>query len=128
MIGTASQFRRLVAVVVLPIFLYGCTTWEVQTVAPAQSIAEAPDKVRVTLTNGSEQVLENPQMVNDTLLSGEQNATTSLYPLSSIEHLAFKKTKLLATIMTVVGAVVVVGLVFISVVCTIGNCAPGGGG
>ena len=37
------QFRRLVAVVVLPMFLFGCTTWEVQTVSPEIAYAFGSD-------------------------------------------------------------------------------------
>ena len=82
---------RPVAVVVRQMNLTAFTTWEVQTVTPAQSIAEEPYEVRVTLTNGGTLVLKNPQIANDTLLSGERNGETITLPLSSIDHLALKR-------------------------------------
>ena len=77
------------------------TTWKVQTVAPAQSIAENPNEVQVTLTSGSTVVLKNPRIAMDTLVIGVRDGEYIALPLSSIDHLALKKTNPLATIVGV---------------------------
>ncbi len=109
-----SQFRRLVAIIVLPMFLFGCTKWQVQEMAPAQFIEEEqPEKIRVTRTDGTKTVLENPQVSGDTL-SGVREGLGVTISLSSVEALAVRKTDVGASIAT--GFLVVVVLLGIAVV------------
>ena len=70
----------------------------------------------MTLTNEDRVVLENPEMRNDTLVSGEQDGQTILYALSSIDEVAVKKSDPASTIFltVVVLGVVVVGVLVLS--------------
>lgn len=62
------RFSRIIAGVLLPIYLTGCMTWKTQEVSPQQVIAERqPGKMRVTLTNGRQFVLSHPGVSGDTL-------------------------------------------------------------
>ena len=64
--------RRLTCRLLLPAFLAGCSSWHVQEVSPQQLITEdQPGKIRVTLTDGSQIVLEQPRVSGDTLIGCE---------------------------------------------------------
>ena len=64
-----STLRRLTCCLLLPAFLAGCSSWWVQEVSPQQLITEdQPEKIRVTLTDGSQMVLEQPRVSGDTLM------------------------------------------------------------
>ncbi len=109
-----SQFRRLVAVVVLPMYLAACTSWQVQEVAPAQVIAEEqPTEVRVTRTDGTDFVLENPQVSGDTL-SGVREGIQLSISLSTVDAIAVRKSDVGLSIAT--GFLVVAALFGILVV------------
>lgn len=108
-----SQFRRLVAVVVLPMYLAACTSWQVQEVAPAQMLEEEqPTEVRVTRTDGSAFVLENPQVSGDTL-SGVRDGLQMSISLSTVDAIAVRKSDTGKTI----------GVAFLSVVLVAGAVA-----
>ncbi len=62
----------------------------------------------MTLTSGDRVVLDNPEMRNDTLVSGVRDGQTFLYSLSSIDEVAVKETN---TVGTAVITVLVLGAV-----------------
>ena len=126
--------RRLTCCLLLPVYLAGCSSWYVQEVTPQQLVTEGqPKKIRVTLTDGSQVVLEQPRVSGDTLMGkfapkgvapsaqvfvrGEQVSI----PLSDVTDVAIqrtdaaKTTKLIVWTVLVVGAAVVV--VAYSIVC-----------
>ncbi len=92
--------RRLIACILLPSYLVACTTWKTQEASPQQVLAEEqPDKVQVTLTDGSQLVLEEPAVSGDTL-SGD------------VLSIAVKKTDPTAgAVLGVIGTVVLVGAI-----------------
>lgn len=96
--------RRLTCYLLLPAFLAGCSSWYVQEVSPQQLVTgEQPEKIRVTLTDGSQVVLEQPRVSGDTLMGcrifevqGQQRCPSDLgavsIPLSDVTDVAIPKT------------------------------------
>jgi hypothetical protein len=67
--------RRARPLLLLLIYLSGCTSWQVEQVAPAQLIAERqPSRVRVTRADQSRVVLRDPTIVGDTLVGALDSA------------------------------------------------------
>ncbi len=90
--------RRFIACVLLPCYLAACTSWKTQQVSPQQVISEEqPDWIRVTLTDGSQRVLEQPAVSGD-ILSGLSDAGTPVHiPLADVVDVAVEKTNALKT-------------------------------
>ncbi len=98
------KLRRLTCCLLLPVYLAGCSSWHVQEVSPQQLITEEqPGKIRVTLTDGSQVVLEQPRVSGDTLMgrvagkgvtpSGEMFVSEQMsIPLSNVTDVAIQKT------------------------------------
>ena len=92
--------RRLTCCLLLPAFLAGCSSWYVQEVGPQQLITkEQPGKIRVTLTDGSQMVLDQPRVSGDTLMGcqlfevqGQQGCPIVSIPLSDVTDVAIEKT------------------------------------
>lgn len=67
--------RRARPLLLLVIYLLGCTSWQVQQVAPPQLIAERqPSRVRVTRADQSRVVLRDPTIVGDALVGALDSA------------------------------------------------------
>ena len=130
--------RRLTCCLLLPAFLAGCSSWYVQEVSPQQLLTEEqPGKIRVTLTDGSQVVLQQPRVSGDTLMgrvagkgrtpSGEMFVSEQMsIPLSDVADVAIQRTDagkttafILGTVVVVGGAVVLVGYL---IVCGSGDC------
>ncbi len=130
--------RRLTCCLLLPAFLAGCSSWYVQEVGPQQLITEdQPGKIRVTLTDGSQVVLEQPRVSGDTLMgriaskgvtpSGEMFVSEQMsIPLSDVADVAIQKTDAGKTTALILGTVVVVGAAVVGVgyliVCGSSDC------
>ena len=98
--------RRILSCILLPAYLSSCiTNWEVQRASPEQVVEEQqPSQIRVTTTNQSEMVLDEPRVSGDTLIGLERDLSWgSIYaapdtaaaleiPLADISHVAIKKT------------------------------------
>ncbi|MEE8193417.1 MAG: hypothetical protein V3T74_11770 [Gemmatimonadales bacterium] len=107
--------RRLIACILLPCYLVACSTWKTQEASPQQVLAdEQPDKVRVTLADGSQVVLEEPVISGDTLTGVAEGQQRSI-PLSDVADVQVKKTEALLTAAFVFGTVVVVGALALGV-------------
>jgi len=120
------QFRQLVAVVVLPMYLAACSPWQVSEVAPAQFLEqEQPEEIRITQTDGTEFFLQDPQVVADRdELTGTRDGLTGFYiPLADVESIAVHKTSADAAI----GALLIAGLLVL-VVIAVSNCEDVGTG
>jgi hypothetical protein len=90
--------RRFIACVLLPCYLVACTSWKTQEVSPQQVIGEEqPDWVKVTLTNGSQRVIDQPTVSGDTLSGLSDTGTPVHIPLADVEHVAIEKTSALKT-------------------------------
>ncbi len=114
------QLQRVIACILLPCYLLACSSWKTLEVSPVQVISEEqPSKVRLTLTDGSTVVLEQPVVSGDTLTGfGEGEHVT--IPVSDVTHVAVRKKDTGKTVgLVLVGVVVVGGAIVL-------YCAPDG--
>ena len=103
-----SQFTRLIACILLPCYLVACMSWKTQEASPQQVLAdEQPDKVQVTLTDGSQLVLKEPAVSGDTL-SGLDDSTPVHIPLANVSSIAVEGTNAAKTGLAVVGGLALV--------------------
>ncbi len=118
--------RRIIACILLPCYLVACTSWKTQEASPQQVLAdEQPDRVQVTLTDGSQLVLKEPAVSGDTL-SGLDDGNPVHIPLADVSSIAVKGTGGATTGLLLLGVLAVaVGGFFISA-CSGGNCSGGG--
>ena len=113
--------RRFIACILLPCYLVACTSWKTQEASPQQVLAdEQPDKVRVTLTDGSQVVLAEPAISGETLTGSADGQQRSI-PLADVADVEVKKTEALLTSALVLGGVIVAGAVFV-VIAFSGSC------
>ena len=93
-------------------YLAGCTSWQVQQVAPEQLVnAEEPGKVRVLTVQGRQLVFEQPLIRNDSLI-GLVNGLPTRIALNQIAQVEKKQVDAAKNIMLGVG---IVGLLAIAV-------------
>ena len=120
------KLRRLTCCLLLPVYLAGCSSWYVQEVSPQQLIAEEqPGKIRVTRTDGSQVVLEQPRVSGDTLMGcqiievqGQQRCPRVSIPLSDVTDVAIPKTDAGKTAGRIVGTWLVVSTVAFTIFIT----------
>ena len=121
--------RRLTCCLLLPVYLAGCSSWYVQEVSPQQLVTEEqPGKIRVTLTDGSQVVLEQPRVSGDTLMGNAPKVAPSgkvvvsqqvNIPLSDVADVAIQRTDAGKTTGLILGTLLVVGAaVFIIFITT----------
>ncbi len=117
-----STLRRFVCAALLPCYLAACTSWQTQEVSPEQALAdEQPDKVRVTLTDGSQVEVHQPTVARDTLTGFSDGHQVSV-PLASVSELELRESDTGKTIWLTVGIVGGVGLLgFITVWAVFGS-------
>ncbi len=111
------QLQRVIACILLPCYLLACSSWKTLEVSPVQVISEEqPSKVRLTLTDGSTVVLEQPVVSGDTLTGvGEGEHVT--IPVSDVTDVAVRKTNVGASIGLGVLALGVIGAGFYAYLC-----------
>ena len=122
--------RRLIACILLPSYLVACTTWKTQEASPQQVLAEEqPDKVQVTLTDGSQVEVFRPVVSGDTLIglqdwksSGDSLRTEVSIPLTDVSAIEVRETDTAWTILAVFGTVVVVAAIALGVAIEIWCC------
>ncbi len=106
--------RRIIACILLPAYLSACMSWQTQEASPEQVLAEdEPDKVRVTLTDGSQLEVYQPSVSGDTLTGLREGEQVSI-PLASVTQLELRegdtgKSIAAAGIVVGVGALLVGG-------------------
>ncbi len=98
--------RRILSCILLPAYLSSCVTnWKVQRASPEQVVEEEqPSQIRVTTTDHSEIVLDEPRVSGDTLIGLVRDLSSygSIYaapdraaalgiPLADISHVAINK-------------------------------------
>ncbi len=117
------QHRRAISLTLIAAMLgqtVACATWQRQEVSPQRVIAEErPDKVRVTLTDGSQVELADPVVVGDTLRGLEMRAewvNGLTRRESSVSGLELRKTDALLTTALITGIAVAVAGVTAAVV------------
>ncbi len=127
--------RRILSCILLPAYLSSCVTnWEVQRASPEQVVEEEqPSQIRVTTTDHSEIVLDEPRVSGDTLIGLERDLSSfgSIYaapdtasvleiPLADISHVALHKTNAGKSVLLGLGIVVgllVVGTAYVAATC-----------
>jgi hypothetical protein len=103
------------------LLLSGCQSWRVQEVSPAEFMAERrPDAVRLGRPDGSQLVVQQPMVRNDSVVSQAAGDTTGL-PLSDVSAVAVRKVDGIKT----VGAVVLITGVSAALACVAGGCDYG---
>jgi hypothetical protein len=80
---SANLWRGVGFSLLIAPFATACTGWHVQRLAPESVlVARQPTKVRVTRTDGSQQILNHPTLVHDTLVgTGSHGKTPPGTPL-----------------------------------------------
>ena len=107
--------RRIIACILLPCYLVACSSWKTQEASPQQVINEdQPDKVQVTLADGSQLVLEEPAVSGDTL-SGLDDGTPVHIPLADVSSIAVQGTDGGKTGLAVFGGLLALGAVVVVV-------------
>ena len=121
--------RRVIACLLMPSYLAGCSMWEVQTqTTPQHVVAQEQhlDVLHVTLSDGSWVVLEQPEVSGDSLIGVvtqgeyrgqplEQGLLTGI-ELAEVSQVAVQKKSLRATAMPWLAAAAVVGTAVLVVV------------
>ena len=70
------SLRRLIAILLLPSYVWGCTGWQPQTVPAPELLAQRPvQELRVHLVDGTSITFRNPRIANDSLVGYAPSAT-----------------------------------------------------
>ena len=100
---------RLLACLALGGSLFGCTSWQVAEVAPAEIVSpEAGQRVRVTRTDGTQVVLEHARLTASGV-SGRWERTPVVIPAAEIRKLALRRDSPSRTVALIAGLVGAVG-------------------
>jgi len=92
MVRTHPPLRRVVACILLPCWLLACSSWKTQETSPQQVLGnEQPEKVRVTLSDGSQKVLHSPAVSGDTLTGVTGGGEELSIPLTSVSALELRE-------------------------------------
>ena len=76
---------RPVAIVLLVLHLSACTTWRPSPIEPRQLIEEErPSAVRITKTDGTEQVVREPRIQGDSIAMTSEDCRTSVAAGASV--------------------------------------------
>jgi hypothetical protein len=101
--------RILPLIVLMPVLLGACITWQPVAVPPGQYVTdEAPERVRVTTVDGTRMTIEGP-VVRAGAVVGTRSAGAAL--LDDIRTLEVEGTSVLRTVLLVAPAVVLVAVV-----------------
>lgn len=116
--------QRLRGPIMMATCLAACTHWQVQSVSPQQVIeTRQPKKFRVTRTDSTDVVLEQPRIVADTLYGvragsprAADHATDEGIALADVSRVAIRRTDLAATTVLVLGSAAVIGGVVAAII------------
>lgn len=128
----ASQRYRLPALVLLVLHLQACASWAPATTPPRELIAqEEPSSIRITRTDGTREVMRDPQVEGDSIVAmGSEECrssaaaggrvfcetTTSVAALSDVRAMEVRRPNTARTFVAVVAAVpVALALAFVVV-------------
>ena len=103
-----TRYRlRVVLLLFGVLHLTACSTWQsVGPVSPSQFIeAEQPDRVRVTVRDGTESVLEEPSVEGDELVGSVEEASVRV-PFGDIFRFEVRRFSTVRTLGAVVGGAV----------------------
>ena len=116
-----AHCSRLVAAVLLPVYLGACTQWTVQPISPmqVQTISEKrPAKIRVTLADSTRLEFDDISLVGDSIvgrIAGTRGADARWQKVGinqvALLETASSNTKMLATIGVLTAAVVIISVI-----------------
>ena len=89
------QYHRLVAAVLLPLYLGACTQWTVRPVSPmqVQTIAEdQPAKIRITLADSTRLEFEDITLVGDSIAGRNGRGPDAQWQMVGIDQVALLET------------------------------------
>ena len=121
--------RRLIALVQLAIFLPACTSWQVDSAAPAELFGKRPSIVRLTMSDSSRLVLNDPVIRGGTLYGHRQLPDQSRtqqpegIPLAEVQEIATLRSDPTKTTLLVTG----IAVATFSTLCFLGDafgCGP----
>ena len=101
--------RRVGALLLMTLYLPGCTKWKVQELAPQEVVAtRQPGRMRVTRTDGARVVLEKPALRGDTLVGTTWHQSKPVdvqIPLSDVQVVAIRGVDGGATVGLIAGTI-----------------------
>ena len=118
-----SRLQKMLSFVLLPVLvaqLSGCAEWMSYQEPPGQVLTrKSPEKVRVTLADGTRREVHSPRVANDTLVGyrsapgGTMPSTDQVVriPVSEIEHMEVGQTNTGGTVLLVALGVATVAVV-----------------
>ena len=105
-----SAFRAA-SLLVLVTYVAACHGWQVQSAAPAQTLADpqnATKTVRLTTEQQERVYLSHPTVTRDSV-SGLQRDANVIFALTDVQEVATKYSKTTSTVLLTAGTVIVVG-------------------
>jgi len=78
------QFSKSRAVLILYLSCTACTSWRQDSLTPQAVVASKPPSLRVTRTDSSRVILDNPAMQGDTIVGVGKHQAQVRVPLSSV--------------------------------------------
>jgi len=103
--------RQFASLVMMLLYLAGCTSWRVQPVTPQQlPSTDRPYDVRVYTRKGETVVLEQAFVWNDSLMGSVKGLPLGI-PLDEIAQLERKRTDAAKTVLLGVGVAAVAGAI-----------------
>ena len=112
--------RRVVLPLTLLAFLSACHYWRPLEPPIAQAITEEePGTVRVTLTDNSRIVLEEPRISGDSLIALGDTVGVALNDVQQVEG---RRSDVFGTVLLASGAFVLAAVAIVVTVCLLENC------
>jgi hypothetical protein len=113
---------RRALLLLLTVHLAGCSSWQVQPIAPARLIeAERPDRVFLTLHDGREVIVASPRMDGDSIHGEVQLGPDRAFHTSEVDQIAVReeddRSGGIGVMAGALGLIVIAGLV-----CFVGTC------
>ena len=102
---------RVASLLVLVAYVGACTGWQVQSAAPAQTLADpqyATKTVRLTTEQQGHVYLSHPTVTGDSV-SGRQGDAPASFSLTDVKEVATKHPETTNTVLLVGGTTVLVG-------------------
>jgi hypothetical protein len=95
--------RPTIAVLLLTTQLVGCTEWRAQTMSARDLIESShPGRLRVTRTDSTSVVLDQPALLGDTLV-GQVKGSRSAVAVADVASVAVRRTNTVNTVLLIGG-------------------------
>jgi hypothetical protein len=114
-----GTIRRCGSAILLASYLTGCTSWQVQNLAPERVLQDSNfvrKGVRITTLDGQRFKVEHPRLRTDTLIGTRDTAAIAV-PLGQVRELEVRRPSAQRTILLVVGSLVGAAAAAYGVLC-----------